>query len=77
MLSPFIEPSDSDIMKYHPMIHGVNNFSAFLKNEFYPFFCHVDLGTTINICIQGKQQWYTFDFKYIEEVKKVSVYFIK
>lgn len=76
VFKPFIQSIGNEILKFHPLINGVNNFSAFFKNEFYPFNCHVDLGTTINICMEGKQQWYTFDFKDIDQVKKVSFYFL-
>lgn len=63
------------LLKYHPFLAGFSFFTAFLKNAWFPFLVHLDVGCTMNIAVEGSQQWYAFDLECIEKVKKVTLSF--
>lgn len=63
------------LLKYHPFLAGFSTFTAFLKNAWFPFFVHMDVGCTLNIAVEGSQQWYTFPLQEIDKIKKVSLNF--
>jgi len=68
----FMQFCNASLSKHHPSASAVSGWGCYLKNPFFPFFAHVDIGTTSNICIEGSQQWYGFHCEKAVEIKNVS-----
>jgi hypothetical protein len=59
------------LLQWHPNLTGFTSCMGYIKNPWFPFLCHIDIGLSFNVCVEGSQQWYGVDRTQIPTLKKV------
>lgn len=62
----------NSLLDHYPPTGGVNSIYWYYKQRLAPFFAHLDIFTSINMLVEGKQQWYGVVHPHFIKVNKLA-----
>ena len=62
----------NSLLDHYPPTGGVNSIYWYYKQRLSPFFAHLDIFTSINMLVEGKQQWHRVAHPHFIKVNKLA-----
>ena len=71
-IAQFEDIIKNSLLDHYPPTGGVNSIYWYYKQKLAPFFAHLDIFTSINMLVEGKQQWYGVAHPHFIKVNKLA-----
>ena len=70
-IKQFEDISENNLSQY-PSTGGINSWFWYYKQKLAPFFALLDIFTSLNIVMDGQQQWYSIPLSFLDQVNQLA-----